>query len=495
MLPDREGTGGPASVEPTQNDIPPSDSDQNRGCNVVRWIPGNGEEESLLLKSLGLGSVEELFRDIPEKARIRKIGLDPPMSEMQVVREVDRLLAKNRTLEEFDAFLGAGLYDRYTPAVVDGILQRSEFYTSYTPYQAEASQGVLQTLFEFQSLWVELTDMEVANASLYDGATAIGEAMLMARRLSSGHRFLVPSTLFWERRSVLENYAPRTDMEFVEIPADPKTGRLDLGFIERESRRDCFGVLVEYPDSLGILQQDLPRVKGAVGERPLIVSADPLALTLLEPPGNWGADIVVGEGQGFGVSSSFGGPLLGLIACRHRDARMLPGRIVGATTDGAGRRAFTLTLQAREQHIRRSRATSNICTNQTLVSLAFLAYATAMGPKGLAQLASELAARGQELARALREVPGLKAPLVDAPFLWEFAVGVEGRGTDEFLRSMYGEGVLAGSSLADPRPGALPPRFPGYLTSVGERTDTAAIERYARAARKVLGSAPAGEAP
>lgn len=453
---------------------------------MVRWIPGEGQEEKELLAALGIESVEELFKDIPAAARMKKIGLEEPRTEIEVVERIDKLLAKNTPLTEIHSFLGCGLYERYTPAVVDGILQRSEFYTSYTPYQPEASQGVLQALFEFQSLWVELTDMEVANASLYDGATAMGEAMLMARRLTQGHRFLVPSSLFWERRSVLENYAPLSEMEFVEIPIDDRTGRLDLGFIERESKKDCFGVLVEYPDSLGILQEDLPKVKGSIGDVPLIVSADPLALTVLEPPGSWGADIVVGEGQGFGIPISYGGPLLGLIAVRSKDVRMLPGRVAGATVDRSGRRAFTLTLQTREQHIRRSRATSNICTNQTLMALVFLSYASALGPRGLSRLARTLTERAHKLAEVLGKVPGLRAPRFASPFLWEFAVGLPTSDVTGFLTAMKDEGVLAGVPLQDPRPGAKVLPYPAYLTSVGERTTMRGIEEHAKAAAKCL---------
>jgi glycine dehydrogenase subunit 1 len=462
--------------------------------NLVRWIPGDGEEEKELLAALGISSVEELFRDIPASARMKRIGIEAGRTEAEVVERIDQLLAKNTPLGELHSFLGGGLYERYTPAVVDGLIQRSEFYTSYTPYQPEASQGVLQSLFEFQSLWVELTDMEVANASLYDGSTAIGEAMLMARRLSHGHRFLVPSSLFWEKRSVLENYSPRGDVEFVEIPIDPRSGRLDLGFIEREARKECFGVLAEYPDSLGILQEDLPRVKAAIGDVPLIVSADPLALTILEPPGAWGADIVVGEGQSFGIPLSYGGPLLGLMAVRHKDVRMLPGRVAGATVDRQGRRAFTLTLQTREQHIRRSRATSNICTNQTLMALVFLSYATAVGPRGLRRLATSLTEQGHALAGALAKVPGLRVPLFEAPFLWEFAVGLPTEDASSFLRSMRSEGVLAGISLQDPRPGAKKLPFSAYLTSVGERTTEKAIAEHAAAAGRCLAAAKEGHA-
>ncbi|MDE1820390.1 MAG: aminomethyl-transferring glycine dehydrogenase subunit GcvPA [Euryarchaeota archaeon] len=462
---------------------------------MVRWIPGDGEEEKALLAELGLSSIEELFRDVPAAARMSRMGLGAPLEEPALVAAVDRILSKNQTLGSFDAFLGCGLYDRYVPAVVDGILQRSEFYTAYTPYQPEASQGVLQTLFEFQSLWVELTDMEVANASLYDGATALGEAMLMARRLAPGHRFLVPSNLFWERRSVLENYTPPGDCQLVEVPVDSGTGRLDLEFIAREARNDCFGVLVEYPDSYGIVEEGLLDLRRAIGDTPLVVSTDPLALTLLEPPGAWGADIVVGEGQGFGISPSFGGPLLGLIASRHRSLRMLPGRIVGATTDVEGRRAFTLTLQAREQHIRRSRATSNICTNQTLMSLAFLAYATALGPKGLARLAGDLTEKAHRLASALARVPGLAAPLYDAPFLWEFVLGTGRWDPREFLEAMERRGVLAGVWPEDPRAGRPSLAYNGVLVAAGERTDDEAIERYRKAAEAVVNPAPPPEEP
>lgn len=453
---------------------------------MVRWIPDPERENPQLLAALGLTRIEELFRDIPPAARVGPLGLPGPLEEPEIIAAVDQLLEKNRPRKGMDSFLGSGLYDRPAPAVVDGILQRSEFYTSYTQYQAEASQGMLQALFEFQSLWVELTGMEVANSSLYDGDTALGEALLMTRRLREGQYFLVPESLRWERKSILSNYARGPGARLKEIPQDSRTGRLDLGFLEREVRNDCFGVLVEYPDSLGLLQEDLPRLRGILGDVPWVVSADPLALTVLDPPGSWGADLVVGEGQGFGIPPSYGGPLLGLMAARRRDLRHLPGRLVGATTDPTGRRAFTLTLQTREQHIRRSKATSNICTNQALMTLAFLGYASALGPRALARMAEGMTTRAHELAQRLGSVPGLVVPRFSAPFLYEVPIEVSAMPVKDFLAGLLARGILGGVALADPRPGSRPPMFPGYVASTGPATSGKALDRYVAAAHEVL---------
>jgi glycine dehydrogenase subunit 1 len=349
---------------------------------------------------------------------------------------------------------------------------------------------MLQVIFEFQSLWVELTHMDVANASLYDGASALAEAMLMATRVHEGKRILVPGSLHWEHRSVLENYARGIGLELVSIPWDAHTGLLDLDFVEREAKKDAAAVIVEMPDTFGLLDARFPDLKSRMGSAQLIVAADPLSLSLIEPPGAWGADIVVGEGQGFGIPLSYGGPLLGLMACKRESVRQMPGRISGLTRDVEGRRAFCLTLQTREQHIRRSRATSNVCTNHSLMALAFLAYATAKGPHGLRDLATRLAQRSQQLAGALGQVKGLKAPYFSAPHLFDFVVGVEGTDPQAFLDGMAERKVLAGTRLDDPRPGRAPWPFKGYLTSVDEDTTEASISRYARAAATVLGGSP-----
>jgi glycine dehydrogenase subunit 1 len=454
---------------------------------MPRWISSEPGEEEGLLAGLGIKDVEELFADVPRQVRLGRMGVGAAREEQEVVALVDKILARNRPYSKYPAFLGGRMPIRYLPAAVDAVLLRSEFYTAYTPYQPEASQGMLQSLFEFQSLWVELTGLDAANASLYDGSTAAAEAVLLAHRVHEGHRFLIPESLPWEEKSVLRNYTAGLPVRFEEIPFDRRTGRLDLSAVDRAvAGGDVFGMLADVPNGFGVVDEGLLDLKSRLKQAPLVVSADPLALTVLEPPGAWGADIVVGEGQGFGLPPSFGGPLLGLFACRNEHLRYTPGRIVGATHDTNGRRAFTLTLQTREQHIRRSRATSNICTNESLLALAFTSYASLVGPRGLAELARKLSERARTLAAALSAVPGLKAPAFDAPYLWEFAVELTGGDPEKFLDRLYRRRVLGGTPLADPRPGASALPAPLYLTAATEFTDEAAIRKYARAAKAVL---------
>ncbi|EQD30357.1 Glycine cleavage system P-protein, partial [mine drainage metagenome] len=268
---------------------------------VSRWIPDGPAEEADMLRSLGLPSFDALFADIPKGVRVARMGIGPGRTEPEVVADVDKILARNKPVSRFSNFLGGRISSRYLPAVVDALISRSEFLTSYTPYQPEASQGMLQALFEFQSLWVELSGLDVANASLYDGATAAGEAMLLCRRIHLGNRFLVPASLPWEEKSVLGNYGVGLGLKVAEIPFDPSTGTLDREWIDREVRRgDVFGVLADVPNGFGLVDERVLDLKSAIGTVPLVVSADPLALTVLQPPGEYGADIVVGEGQGFG---------------------------------------------------------------------------------------------------------------------------------------------------------------------------------------------------
>jgi len=453
---------------------------------MPRWIPGGPADEAAMLAEIGLKSPDELFRDIPKKVRLGRLGIPAGLDELDVIRAADKILDRNKPYSKFSSFLGGRITTPFSPAALDAIISRSEFYTSYTPYQPEASQGMLQTLFEFQSLWVELSGMDAANASLYDGATASGEALLLCHRVHEGHRFLIPASLPWEEKSVLANYAAGLPIKIEEIPFDDRTGRLDLNWIKSAvGAGDVFGALVDLPNGFGHLDEGLPEVKGLLGGAPLVAIADPLALSVLDPPGAWGADVVVGEGQGFGMAPSFGGPLLGLFACRQELLRYSPGRIVGATKDRDGRRAFTLTLQTREQHIRRSRATSNICTNQSLLALGFVVYASLVGPKGLAEIQSKLAEKARTLAGALAQVVGLLAPRFDAPYLSSFTIGLRHGTPEAFLDRLRRRKVLGGFSLADPRPG----RSAGearILTSVSEATDDKDIRRYAAAARAAV---------
>ena len=455
---------------------------------MARWIPDEPGEEAALLEALGIGSTDELFTDVPKRARIGRMGVGAAKDEREVVAEVDRILGRNRTLSEFSSFLGGRVSSRYSPAAVDAMVSRSEFYTAYTPYQAEASQGVLRTLFEFQSLWVEMTGLDVANASLYDGASAAGEALLFARRIHDGDRFLVPASLPWEERSVLENYASGPGLKVDPIPYDDRTGRLDLDFVRSAvGQKDVFGLLADVPNGFGHIDEGVPELKSILGDIPLVVVADPLSLSVLEAPGNYGADVVVGEGQGFGIAPSFGGPLLGLFACRKEDVRSAPGRIVGASVDADGRRAYVLTLTTREQHIRRSRATSNICTNDSLMALAFVVYASVVGPRGLARLQTSLAEKARTLASGLGGIEGLKAPRFDAPYLSDFTVEV-GRGTaEEFLDRLRRRKVLGGHPLKDPRPGA-PAEPERILVGVAESSSEKDLQKYLRAAGAAIGA-------
>lgn len=453
---------------------------------MPRWIPNEPGEESALLEALGIASVDELFADVPKKARIGRLGVGPGHEEPEVVRQVDRILERNRPTSKFASFLGGRIAPRYAPAAVDAIVSRSEFYTSYTPYQPEASQGMLRVLFEFQSLWVELTGLDLANASLYDGATAAGEALLFCRRIHDGRRFLVPASLPWEEKSVLHNYASGPRLSIEEIPYDDRTGRLDLSFVRTAvAAGDVFGVLADVPNGFGHVDEGITELKGLLGEVPLVVSADPLSLAVLEPPGHYGADVVIGEGQGFGISPSFGGPLLGLFACRTEHARAAPGRIVGATHDVDGRPAFALTLQTREQHIRRSRATSNICTNQSLMALAFVVYATVVGPRGLAELQRALAEKARTLASALGGIEGIQAPRFDAPYLGEFAIELKRGTAEEFLDRLRRKKILGGHSLSDPRPGASN-SGERILVAPSDAVGDKEIQKYARAARAAI---------
>ncbi len=456
---------------------------------LVRWISDEAGEEAALLQALGLRSTDELFADVPKKARLGRLGVGPGHEESEVVAAVDRLLERNRPLGRFASFVGGRIGCRYSPAAVDAIVSRSEFYSSYTPYQAEASQGMLRALFEFQSLWVELSGMDVANASLYDGASAAGEAMLFCRRLHEGRRFLIPASLPWEEKSVLRNYASGPGLVVEEIPYDPRSGLLDLAAVRSAvAAHDVCGLLADVPNGFGVLDPGVFELRSILGDVPLAVSADPLALTVLEPPGSYGADVVIGEGQGFGIAPSFGGPLLGLFACRREHVRQAPGRIVGATVDAYGKPAYTLTLQAREQHIRRSKATSNICTNESLMALAFVVYATVVGPRRLAALQSSLAEKARTLATALGAIGGLKAPRFDAPYLGEFTLELEHGTAEAFIDRLRRRKVLAGHPLADPRPGAAPgPER--LLVAPSEAVGDKEIAQYAAAAKTWAASA------
>lgn len=375
-----------------------------------------------MLRALGLGDAEALFEDVPPEVRIPGLDLPPGRGEEETVAALTRLLDRNRGGDRLLSFLGAGYYDMYVPAAVDALVGRSEFSTSYTPYQAEVSQGLLQALFEYQSLICELTGMDAANSSMYDGSTALGEAALMCARVTGRSEILVPSLLHWEKRAVLANYVRGAGLRVGEVPPDPRTGALDLGALEGRVTDETAGIYVEIPSFLGLLDPGLLDLKEAHPKPLLVVGVNPLALAVVRPPGEWGADIVVGEGQPLGNPVSFGGPSLGLFACRREHIRRMPGRVIGLARDAAGRRAFCMTLQTREQHIRKGKAMSNICTNEALLAVAAAAYLSLQGEAGLRRLAVGLMERARDLARRLDVLDGFQAPLLPGAYFNEVPV-------------------------------------------------------------------------
>jgi len=374
-----------------------------------------------MLETIGVGSIDELFSDIPEEVRLDGLDLPDGMSEMELKETAKDVLSRNTTMDEMPTFLGAGIYRHYIPSAIKELLSRSELYTSYTPYQAEISQGMLQSIFEYQSLMTELTGMEVSNASLYDGSTALGEAALMSARITRKDTIIVPKAMLWEKRSVLGNYAHGPGLRIKEVPYEPETGRMDLEALASMVDDDTAAVYFENPNFFGILDERVDELREIVGKAMLIVGVNPISLGIIRPPGDYGADIVIGEAQGMGMAPNFGGPLLGIFTTRKKFLRQMPGRIIGMTADAEGRRAFTMTMQTREQHIRRARATSNICSNEALCALASAMYLSMLGREGLKKLAKLNMHRAKDLAERISSIDGFELPF-KSPFFNEFVV-------------------------------------------------------------------------
>ncbi len=381
-----------------------------------------------MLSALGADSMEALLVDIPAKLRLAELDLAAGLSEMETMAEIRRLAARNRIYDDRLCFRGGGVYRRFIPAAVAAVTSKPEFYTAYTPYQPEASQGTLQAIFEFQTLIAELTALDVANASLYDGATAVAEAAMMAVVHTDRHEVLVAPYLHPEYLDVLRCYAG---------------GR---GFKVREGDSpgpETAAIIFQQPNFLGLLEDARGLTERAHGAGALAIACvDPISLALLAPPGEYGADIAVGEGQQLGLAPSYGGPHLGFIACRKELTRRLPGRLVGEAHDNRGRRGFVLTLTAREQHIRREKATSNICTNHSLCALAASVYMTYMGPDGLRQVAEVSFKRAHSLAEALAGLPEVEPAFPERPFLNEFPVRV--KNVLQTLGKLEDAGILGG---------------------------------------------------
>ena len=405
---------------------------------MASYVPSARAERQAMLETLGLSSMADLYRAVPPEARVETLNLPDGKSEMEVVEDLTEMAGKNRIFHS--VFRGAGAYRHYIPAVVKAITAKEQFVTSYTPYQAEISQGILQSIFEYQTQICELTGMDVANASVYDGATAAAEAVFMCQdRRHTG--VLAASTANPQVLEVMRTYCESRGVPFTLLPA--KGYALDQDALAGLLTGSTACVFVQSPNYYGVLEDIQPVVDAvhASGAK-LIVSANPISLGLLKTPGEYGADIAVGEGQPLGLSLNFGGPYLGFMACKQPMMRKLPGRIVGQTTDNRGNRCFVLTLQAREQHIRREKASSNICSNEALCAMTASVYLAAMGPEGLRRAAESSASHAHYLAQRLSELPGF-ALKTDRPFFHEFLTECP-IDPELFCRKLEEKGILPG---------------------------------------------------
>jgi glycine dehydrogenase subunit 1 len=394
-----------------------------------------------MLAAIGVSSVDELFADVPAGVRLgRDLDFERPLSEQELSRHLEELAARNVDTTRQISFLGAGIYDHYVPAVVDAVLQRGEFLTAYTPYQAEMSQGVLQAIFEYQTAICELTAMDVSNASGYDGTTVAADACFMAKHATGRSKVVVTEATNPQVRQVVKTYAPGFGLEVVEVPN--RGGTTDPDEL-REQAHDAACVIFQQPNFFGCLEP-APELAAAANDAEAVAVAhvDPLSLGMLEAPGNYGCGIAIGEGQGAGNYQSFAGPHYGFLAARSEFIRRMPGRIVGETVDAAGNRGYVLTLQTREQHIRREKATSNITTNQTLLALAGLVYLSWLGPQGLRELGETCIG----LARYAKERLGLEAVFPERATFKEFAVRV-GRNAKDVVREAKSQGIHPGYAL------------------------------------------------
>jgi len=410
----------------------------------MSYVPNPPWVVQQMLDSMGLGSLEDLFSDIPEGLKLkRELNLAEPRSEQELCRDLGNLAAKNMSVDICPCFLGAGAYDHYIPAVVEQLLMRSEFYTAYTPYQPEISQGILQAIFEYQTMICNLTGMAVANASMYDGGSAMAEACSLACDATRRKKILVPNTVNPRYIEITRTYAMGGKMEIIPVPG--KDGAADADTVASMIDDQTAAVVVQNPNFYGNLEVDIEKIERAVHARKalLLIAVDPISLGILKPPADWGADVVTGEGQSLGIPLSFGGPYLGFFAATEKLMRKVPGRIVGETVDLDGKRAFVLTLQAREQHIRRGKASSNICSNEALCALAATIYLTIVGREGL----KEIAKRCHQLAcyaKQQLEKAGLKLKF-QQPFFKEFAVALsDPRAANAALLK---EGIIGGYEL------------------------------------------------
>lgn len=407
-----------------------------------RYLPMTDTDQQEMLQEIGIKAVDELFADIPEKLRFKgEMKIDKALNEVELTRYMMGLANKNANTLEYSSFLGAGAYEHYMPSVVNHVILRSEFYTAYTPYQPEISQGELQAIFEYQTMICELTGMDVANASMYDGPTALAEAAAMSFGFGKTNKIVISKAVHPEARSILQTSAKGLGMEIVEI--DVADGVTDMTALEGAVDENTAAVIVQHPNFFGNLE-DLAQVEQITHSQKglMIVSSNPIALGTLQPPGAYGADVVVGDAQPFGIPTSFGGPHCGYFAVSTKLMRKIPGRLVGQTTDDNGKRGFVLTLQAREQHIRREKATSNICSNQALLAIAASVAMTALGKNGVQEMALLNIQKAHYAKSKLSKIKGAEV-VFNQPFFNEFVLKLS-KPVKEVNHKLLEKGIIGG---------------------------------------------------
>jgi glycine dehydrogenase subunit 1 len=413
----------------------------------MRYIPNTEQNTVQMLEAIGAPSVEALFTDVPERLRLRRpLKIPAALSEAELVRQLKTLAAANADAEQWNSFLGAGSYDHFSPAVANHLIQRGEFLTAYTPYQPEISQGTLQAQFEYQTVICQLTGMEVSNASMYEGASATAEAVLMAQRITGRKQIVVARAVHPEYREVTRTYAAQLGLSFTEVPFG-EAGATELPAVQSALGPDTACVLVQYPNFFGVIEDLAPIAEAAhaVGALLVVCIAEPVALGLLKSPGECGADLITGEGLGFGGGLQYGGPALGFFATRERFVRHIPGRLVGQTVDREGRTGYVLTLATREQHIRREKATSNICTSESLIALLATISIVSLGPVGLREMALLNLRKAAYAKEQLGRVPGVTVRFGGAGFN-EFVIRLKKR-PETVCKQLRKQQILAGVEL------------------------------------------------
>jgi glycine dehydrogenase subunit 1 len=413
----------------------------------MRYIPNTDRDRRQMLDAIGAGSVESLFADIPDGLRLKRpLRIPPALAEADVMKRLRSLAARNADADRYNSFLGAGCYDHFSPAVIGHLVLRGEFLTAYTPYQPEISQGTLQALFEYQTLVCQLTGMDVSNASMYEGASATAEAILMAHRITGRSEVVVARTVHPEYRQVAQTYAAQVGLVFREV-AFTDAGVTDLTAVREALGSQAACLVVQYPNFFGGVEDLVPLAEAAhaAGALCLVVVAEPIALGLLKSPGECGADLVTGEGQGLGTGLNYGGPALGFLATREQYVRHMPGRLVGQTVDREGRPGYVLTLATREQHIRREKATSNICTSESLIALMATIYLVSLGPRGLREVALQNLRKAAYAKERLGKVQGCR-PRFGGPTFNEFVVRTKKRPAP-LLRQLLRKQIIGGVDL------------------------------------------------